>query len=291
MTAVGRDFGIKAQNPQQPESYFKRVWKIEDESGKEFIVKLFVDQTEQDLKHHEVEIAVASKINSKMHSLQSVRFIPDKSGTVLHRVNAGHNNYYVLMDAHPIITKTELTSDEQRNLGKVMAEMHHALKDFHHKGLTLATYMRDVSEKDMDIIRSEFPDGGYESYIKYMKPLDYKELGLTLTTIQGDWHQQNMSFTQPLFLFDLDTVSRGAGVEEIARTLTHWGIKPEEIKDFYTNLTEGYGLPEHEKQLVAPLMIAQLYRKYAEFNEYNDTQSKDEVKRKIAVVKEDFDLP
>lgn len=291
IAAIYRDFGIAVATQQQTESYFKRVWKIEDSSGKNLVVKLLPDANEYQLKHPKAEVAFAQEVNSKMQSLQTVEFIPDKNGVILHRIIPDKNDYYVLMDYHSIIRKKEITPSEQRHLGTVMAEMHRGLIDFHHEGIGGTYYMRETDEEDMGVIREAFPDEGYKPYLKYMQPLDYGELELQITTLHGDWHDQNMSFTDPSFLFDLDTVCRGAGSEEIARTLTHWAIAPEKIKEFYENLAEGYALSANERRLVPLFMVTQLYRKYAEFNKYKDPQSMEDVKRKIPTIKEAFALP
>lgn len=288
--AIKKDFAIVIKNVQQANSYFKRVWIIEDAVDKKFVVKLLENFDEYQLKHHEAEVAFAKIVNTQMQNLRSVIFTPDKNGAILHKINPTKDDYYVLMQYHPIIKKSELTPEEQQNLGKIMADMHTTLKDFQHIGFGTTYYMRDVNNRDMEVIEKGFPDKGYRPYLIYMQPLDYEALGLKLTILHGDWHQANMSFTDPYFLFDLDTLCKGTGVEELARTLTHWAIEPTEIKTFFSNLVKGYQLPSQEMQLAPLLMVAQLYRKYAEFHDYKDPQSMEDVKKKIEIIKESFNL-
>ena len=282
-------FGYKVLTSTLIGGYSKRVWEIQTDSHK-YVIKLLEGQSEKDLLHHHAEVAFSSIVNST-GVLETVKFISDTKGDTIHRIDKNRNDYFVVIESHPIIKKTNLNSEEQQELGHLMSVLHAKLKGFAHPGLGNTKYMREVNTDEMKLINEAFPDAGYKNYLKFMQPLDYQALDLKTTVIHGDWHQANMSFTQPPFIFDLDTIAWGARVEELARTLTHWWVDPSEVKDLYRNLIIGYAtLTQSEIDIIPSLIIAQQYRKYAEYRGYKDPINAERVKESIPVLKSLFSL-
>jgi len=285
------NFGFKPRNSVLLGGYSSRVWEVEINQDRNLVVKILKDQNDKDLLHHQAEVAFSRAVNST-GVIQTLKFIPDTKGQTIHRLHQDGDDYFVVIEPHPIVHKVDLSKEEQQNLGHLMSVVHSMFVDFDHPGLGTTKYMREVNLVEMDLIAQAFPDEGYKSYLKFMQPLDYQTLGLTTTVIHGDWHQANMSFTQPPFLFDLETLARGTRVEELARTITHWWMEPTAKKVFFENLVRGYqDLTQAELEIIPQLAITQLYRKYAEFISYNDPKNANRVRESIPVIKSLFNLP
>ncbi len=284
------NFGFKTKNPILLGGYSSRVWEVETNQNRKLIVKILEDQNDKDLLHHQAEVAFSRAVNTT-GVIQTLEFIPDQKGQTIHRIREDGDDYFVVIKPHPIVHKVDLSTEEQQNLGHLMSVVHSLFKDFKHPGLGTTKYMREVDSTEMDLIVQAFPDGGYKNYFRFMQPLDYQALGLTTTVIHGDWHQANMSFTKPPFLFDLDTLARGARAEELARTIPHWWMEPTAIKSFYENLVKGYrDLNQAELEIIPQLAVTQQYRKYAEFIGYKDPKSANRIKESIPVIKSLFNL-
>jgi Ser/Thr protein kinase RdoA (MazF antagonist) len=265
-------------------SYSHRVWNIDTNKGP-FILKLLLDTSHIDLVHHEAEVAFAYELNRKSNkTLETVRFVQSSEGKTLQHIE--DDDYFLLQDKADLITKSSLTNDEQIQLGKLLSHLHTVMAQFSHPGLGTTDYMRALEDTERDKLVSIFPDKGYEPYLNYMRPAKYEQLGLTTQVIHGDWHQANMSFSKPPLLFDLDTLALGSRIEEIARTLTHWWFELENLEQFHVNLLNGYGeLTDVENELLPKFTMAQLYRKYFEFLDYNDQASADRIKDSIPYYK------
>jgi Ser/Thr protein kinase RdoA (MazF antagonist) len=272
-----------------PGSYSRRVWSIDTNKGS-FILKVMLDIGTFDLIHHETEVAFAEELNRNSHGiLNTIRFVKSSRGKTIEHIK--DDDYVTIQNKVKVVTKSALTIDEQRQLGSLLSHLHSKMAQFTHPGLGTTDYMRVLKDEEIEKLPSVFLDKGYEPYLEYMKPANYDILGLTKQVIHGDWHQANMSFSRPPLLFDLDTLALGARIEEIARTLTHWWIDRDHLKQFYDNLLIGYGpLTELEKELLPKFTIAQLYRKYFEFLDYNDQISAERVKDSIPYYKKTFKL-
>jgi Ser/Thr protein kinase RdoA (MazF antagonist) len=270
-------------------SYSHRVWNIDTNKGP-FILKLLLDTSRIDIVHHDAEAAFAYELNIKsIGTLETVRFVKSSDGKTLQHIE--DDDYLLLQNKAEIITKSSLTNDEQIQLGKLLSHLHTTMAQFSHPGLGTTDYMRTLKDEEREKLPLIFLDKGYEPYLEYMRPANYEQLGLAKQVIHGDWHQANMSFSKPPLLFDLDTLALGSRIEEIARMLTHWWIEPEELEQFRDNLLRGYGpLSQIESELLPKFVIAQLYRKYFEFLDYNDQASADRVKDSIPYYVNTFKL-
>ncbi len=289
---VKKTYGLKiVSSSLQEGSYSKRVWEITTATNQKFILKLLSGYDEKDLLHFQAETYFCEFVNSNIAELKTLQYLKNTNGDMIQLFRPEFNDYFVIMEKHPIIHKPYLTSEEQINLGKLIASVHKKLKGFDHPGLWTTDWMRKVDNETEILLRREFPDLEFMKYKKFMKPLDYEGFGLELITIHGDWHQANMSFTNPPFLFDLDTLSRGSRVEELARTLTHWDDDLSKIKIFYDNLITGYeDLKDEEIALIPKLIMAQLYNKYGEFSGHKDLKNSQRIKNSIPIVRKLFKL-
>jgi Ser/Thr protein kinase RdoA (MazF antagonist) len=270
-------------------SYSGRAWNIATNKGV-YLLKTHLDTDSSDLTHHEAEASFADTLNEKLVGvLQSVRFARGTNNTTI--FNVREDDYVTLIHHEHIVSKSLLTTSEQFSLGQLMARMHQMMRDFNHAGLGSTDYMRTLDPQELSRLPLIFPDGGYEPYVNFFSPLNYSSLGLSAQVIHGDWHQGNMSFADPPLLFDLDTLALGTPAEEIARTITHWSMDPSHIKPFFDALTAGYAtLSAHELSLIPRLAIAQLYRKYFEFLDYEDVENAQRIKHLIPYFKQAFDL-
>lgn len=288
--SIKEKFGLEITESLPAHSYFTRVWEIVTDGGERLILKLLPDFYRGNIFSYRAVIAVCDLINEKISDFKTIRHIKDQKGEVVQEWKDGH--FYVLMEKQEMAEMSDFTPQRQQQIGHLMWLFHTKLKNFSHPGLGGTRWMRKIDEKSLPQLQKAFPDRGYLPYLEFTQRVDYKKLNLELTTIHGDWHGGNMSFTSPPFLFDYDTLSKGSAVEDIARTLSHWEMDNSQRKVFFDNFLTGYpGLSENEKNLIPRFIIATLYANYLYYLELKDFKNAQLTKEAIPVVKKAFSLP
>ncbi|MBP9819283.1 phosphotransferase [Candidatus Woesebacteria bacterium] len=290
-TILKQKFELNIVDTQQAAgSYIQTVLFVKDDNNQIFVLKILKDiNREFDLPHHSAQVAFSKFLNTQLSSgFRAVSFIPNIQGETITHID--EDDFIVLFQKEEIIKKVQLSHQETKELGSNMRVMHEKLANFSHVGLGTTNYMRVLSDDQIRQLPTIFPNIVMSEYSSFLKALNYRVLGLSTTVLHGDIHQENVSFTNRPVLMDLDTLCRGSGIEEIARTITHWHIDEEEIGIFYENLLTGYGpLTEIENSLLPKLIIAQLLRKYFEFLDYNDRKNSLRIKKLFPIFIKAFD--
>lgn len=286
---IDKNFGLKISEVISVPSYFTRVSELITDKGVCIILKVLPEFYENNIRSYDAVIAVCELINKEIPELQTLKHLRSQEGQVVYEWEKG--KYFVLFEKHPIFSKDVLTVSDQQNLGRLMSVFHTKLKNFSHPYLGTTHWMRKIDKDGIMLLSHDFLEKEFYPYLEFAHNIDYKGLELTLTTIHGDWHRGNMSFTQPPFLFDYDTLSRGAAVEDIARTLTQWKMDDKDRLSFYANFLDGYvGLTANEKNLIPKLMIAQLFSNYIYFRGLQDDKNALNSKEAIPIIKQLFNL-
>lgn len=284
--AIKDSYGFNVVKIQDIYSYFGGVSEIVTDQGQTYILKLRRDLDDIDLTRHDAVVAFCDFVAANITEFVTQKFLRTKEGKTLQHLEG--DDYFYIVEKQEIVRKEELTVEEQLELGRLMRAFHIKLKDFKHQGIGDTSWMTSFTDEDLALLRKDFKE---EEYAEYIKPLDYKALGLEVILIHGDWHQGNMSFTNPSFIFDLDTLSYGSRVEEIARSVTHWHFKRSKI-ELYENLVKGYEiLPQNEIDLIPKVMVRICYKKYCEFNLHGDSKNANGYKALGSQLKESFNLP
>lgn len=286
LKAVKDNYGFNVVKIQDIYSYFGGVSEITTDQNQTYILKLRRGLDEIDLTRHDAMIAFCDFVSANVSEFITQKTIRTKQGKTLQHLR--DDDYFYIVERREIIRKEELIVEEQLELGRLMRAFHTELKGFKHLGIGDTSWMTSFTKEELALLRQDFKE---EDYREYVKPLDYKDLGLEVILIHGDWHQGNMSFTNPPFIFDLDTLSYGSRVEEIARSITHWHFKRPKI-EFFENLVKGYGiLPQSEIDLIPKVMVRICYKKYCEFSLHGDSKNAYEYKALGLQLKEAFNLP
>lgn len=278
-------YGFSEINYKSLFSYFGGVFEIKDQKNKTYILKIIRKPDEYKIRHLDAEIVFSSTVTQTITEFITQSFIPDREKVILQKVDA---DFFYLLEKHEIIKKTILTKDDQQLVGKLMRIFHTKLSNFKHDGLGDSLWMREVDEKQYSILLKVLHE---DEFAKYVEPLDYEKLSLNRTMIHGDWHGDNMSFTEPPFLYDLDTLCYGSAVEEIAWALTHFdtGVS---VKEFYDNLLLGYrDLKQHEIDFIPHVAIAICYKCYAELTQHGDEKYAGSFIKLAKEIKRLFNLP
>lgn len=224
-----------------------------------YILKISNQPDDHRILHIEAEIAFTKAVADKITEFITQTFVPDNQGNPFHK---GHTNAFYLLKKQTIIKTFVPSVSEQQLVGKLMNVFHTRLATFKHIGIAGTTWMREVDDEEYKILSALISEKEFASYVT---PLDYEKLNLKKTLIHGDWHGDNMSFSNPPFLFDLDTLSYGLPAEEIARTITHWTNDDLSLLDFYTNILIGYdGLSSYEINIIPHIAVAICYKQAAE---------------------------
>ncbi|KXK07541.1 MAG: serine/threonine protein kinase [Microgenomates bacterium OLB22] len=235
LEAIQDRYGFSEFSTEPIYSYYGGVFDLITREGQSYILKIARDPDTYKLEHLKAEIEFCSIVKEKITAFVTQSYIPDKEGIIIQKSDSV---VFYLLQKHEIIEKKLLSAYDQQSIGKLMSIFHTNLKSFDHPGIGGTSWMREVEADQYAMLLSVLPE---EQFAPYISPLDYTGLNLTKTLIHGDWHDGNMSFTDPPFLFDLDTLSYGSPAEEIARTLTHWDAGLVPVKQFYDNLLIGYG--------------------------------------------------
>lgn len=286
VNSIRENYGINIVETNSLYSYYGGVSEITTINGQVFILKLLEDVDDRALLHHEAVVAFCEYIQQNVTEFTTQELVKNKYDKTLQHLEG--ENYFYIAQKKEIITKKDLTISEQQELGNLMRVFHSKLQDFKHPGIGDAKWMRTFSKEDLELLKEGFAENEYKEYIK---DWDYDEMGLQVTLLHGDLHQANMSFTNPPFIFDLDTLSMGSRVEEIARSITHWATRQSK-KDFFENIVKGYQiLSEDEIKLIPKVMVTICYKKYCEFNLHSDRENANRYKALAGQIKEWFKLP
>lgn len=267
-------------------SYNGGVFDLKIHEGESYILKIVRDPDSYKKEHIKAEIEFCDQVKEKITEFTTQSYVPDLAGTIIQE--SGHSIFY-LLQKHEIIEKKLLSAYDQQYIGKLMNIFHTNLKSFDHPGIGGTSWMREVDTSQYALLLKVLRE---EQFAPYISPLDYTGLNLTKTLIHGDWHDGNMSFTDPPFLFDLDTLSYGSPSEEIARTLTHWDAGMVPFKQFYDNLLIGYGegLLTQEIEQISRIAVAMCYKKYAELSQHGDQPYADSFMKMAQEIKDFFGL-
>lgn len=286
---INEVFGLIIVDTISVNSYFTRVTEVVSNKGEHFILKILPDFYNDNIDSYQAVIAVCDIIENDILELQTIKHIKAKDEKIVHKTEDGQ--FFVLMEKHEIVPSEILTLQKQQLLGHLMSIFHNKLKNFNHPNLGTTHWMRKIDDQGLKILSRDFPDKGFLPYVQFAHNINYEALNLSLTTIHGDWHKGNFSFTNPPFLFDYDTLSRGAAVEDIARTLTQWSMESSQRKDFHDNFIKGYGeLNDNEIELIPKFMIAQNYANYIYFLSLADEINAQKSKESLPIIKALFNL-
>lgn len=286
---ISQKYDFKVARVSNIKSYFTRVFVLVTDTGQELILKILPPFYQNPYQDYDVVISLIDKINSEIPELITIKHIVAKDGSIVNQLDA--DQYFVITQKQPLVEVNNFTTQHQRALGNLMSIFHTKLQTFQHPSLASTKWMRKIDGEGLKILQTDFPDSGYTPYLEFAQDIDYHAHHLTLTTIHGDWHGGNFSFTDPPFLFDFDTLSRGAALEDIARTLTQWDLKSTSRKQFYQNFLIGYHtLSAHEIQLIPKLMMAQLYANYIYYTTNHDSKNAIRTKNSIPEIKKQFSL-
>lgn len=264
-------------------SYYGGVFEIETDN-ENFIVKVIRDPDTYKIAHIDAEITFCRFVHEHITSFTSQTFITDKEGGILQQTA---DECFYLLKKHSIVKKDTLSNEDQQTIGRLMRDFHRGLHNFEHKGIGESTWMREVNQKEYELLLKHFKE---EEFVAFVQPLNYEELNLPKTLLHGDWHGENFSFSNPPFLFDLDTLCYGSPAEEIARTITHW-YSGSSIKNFYKNIIKGYEtLSDTEIIIIPRLAVAICYKQFAEVAIYGDLSYANHFKELADEVKSAFSI-
>ncbi len=275
-----RLYGFRFIGSKPLENVYGGVWKIRSDKDKEFVLKTAWNFEQEDVHHLEAEIAFSRYLSNNVPEIATVEYVPNKEGEIIQPLSEG-KGYFYLMKKAKVITRHILTYEEQKELGKWMAIFHKRMIHFNHPGLWGPNYYRAIAPYEEERLRQDFPSHDLDPYIN---PQGEETVSTFLTTIHGDWHSQNMSWTQPPILLDLGMLARSGRIGELSRTLSHWWFGTEsEFVRFYENLVDSYGDLTKEEVKALPLYtMRDFYKSYCEFVfEAKDLKTAEKVKEQI----------
>jgi hypothetical protein len=284
--AIKDKYGFTVVSSKDLYSYYGGVSEITTDKGEVFIFKYRGNVGESGLLHHEAVVEFCNFVEENITEFVTQKYIPNLVGEYF--TYLWNRDYCYIVEKREINKKTYITPREQRFVGQLMRIFHTKLKDFKHPGLIGTEYMAGFGQAELNCLAQNYK---LEEYEPFIKPFDYEEEGLETTLLHGDWHESNMSFSKPPFLFDLDTLSRGTRLEEIARSVTHWNFGGKPKKELFENMVKGYGdLTQKEIDLAIKVMISTSYKKYAMFMLHKDLDHANGYKYLAEYLKREFNL-
>ncbi len=281
LSSVTEDrYQLKIEGQIPLKNVFGGVWEISDTRGDKYVLKTDGIDDETGMEHLLAEVAFADYVKTNVPEVATIDFIRDSSGNAIQRLMIdGDERVFYLMRKAENIHKWNLSNEEQQRLGQLMAIFHQKMRNFDHPGLWQPNHYRTLSEKERQQLLTDFPT---HNLTPFLSPAGIETISPYLTTIHGDWHAQNMSWTTPPTLFDLGMLSKSGRLEELSRTLSHWWFADSnEFKRFYDNLVAGYNdLTKQEISALPTYVMRDFYKSYCELI----SNAKDvETARKLAV--------
>ncbi len=273
-------YNFEITSQQLLNSYYSGVFEIGTNANASYILKIF---NNPQIDHLRSQIEFSRCVKENITEFTTQEFVLDKHNEALNKVG---DNYFYILKKHEIVNKTDVNKEEQQLIGRLMKTFHISLSSFRHIGIGSSSWMRELEPIHAVLLKQYIDE---REYLPYVGKIDYQSLKLPVTLIHGDWHDQNMSFTSPPFLYDLDTLSYGSPSEEIARTITHWSVEKEKIKEFYDNLLIGYGTLTKSEIAVIPLVaVAICYKQSAEVEQNGNKKYAADFRELAKYIKDTF---